>query len=263
MLTLAPFEISAFGCPIQASASSKQGLETLDKYLFPTLPRTAAAGDTDALRIRVEEVGNRFQLLVDDVPVAEADHSAALIPYAIQHIDDRVIPKLTNLRAVHAGAVQFEDKVLLLPGSTHAGKSSMVAELLRRGATYLSDEYALIDADGLAHPYPRPLLLRNGGPDRTPLLPKDCSAGIASGPAPVGWIMELRYREGASWRIVSVPQSHALLTLLGHTPHTLAETPDLVEKFQRAVAGAQCYAGLRMEATEAAEEILRMIASRS
>jgi hypothetical protein len=259
----APFEISAFGCLIQASASSNRGLEILDKCLFPTLPRTAVSDGADGLRIRLEEDGSQFQLRVNDVPVAASEHAASLMPFAIQEIDEFVIRKLTGLRAIHAGAVQFQGKVLLLPGSSHAGKSSMVAELLRRGAAYLSDEYALIDADGQAHPYPRPLLLRNGGNDRTPLLPQECGAEVASGPAPIGWIMQLEYRDGAAWEILPVPQSRALLMLLGHTPHVLADAPDLIEKFQRAVAGARCYAGLRTDASAAADEILRVIASPS
>ena len=47
-----------------------------------------------------------------------------------------MIERLTTLRALHAGAVVWNQRALLLPGATHAGKSSLVAELLRRGATY-------------------------------------------------------------------------------------------------------------------------------
>ena len=33
-------------------------------------------------------------------------------------------------------------------------------ELVRRGCVYFSDEYALIDSQGLVHPYPRALQVR-------------------------------------------------------------------------------------------------------
>jgi hypothetical protein len=148
---------------------------------------------------------------------------------------------------------------LLLPGITHAGKSSLVAELLRRGATYFSDEYALIDSEGRVHPYPRPLLLRNGSPEQSPVLPSEYNARIGDTSAPVGWILSLEYLPESTWSIATVHQSEALLILLRNTPHVLSESPDLVAVFQRAVAGATCYVGDRPDVDEAASQILRLI----
>ena len=109
--------------------------------------------------IRLDRVADQFQLSVDGVVVASAGRAISLVPDLIRALDDAVVQRLTTLRAVHAGAVLWGERALLLPGVTHAGKSSLVAELLRRGATYFSDEYALIDSEGRVHPYPRPLLL--------------------------------------------------------------------------------------------------------
>jgi hypothetical protein len=152
---------------------------------------------------------------------------------------------------------------LLLPGATHAGKSSLVAELLRRGATYFSDEYALIDPQGRVHPYPRPLLLRNGCPEQFPVLAGECNAPVGDAPAPVGWILSLDYQPARTWAIEAVPQSEGLLTLLRNTPHVLADLPDIVGSFQRAVAGATCYTGRRTEAKDAADEIFRLVGNPS
>jgi hypothetical protein len=147
----------------------------------------------------------------------------------------------------------------LLPGATHAGKSSLVAELLRRGATYFSDEYALIDAEGRVHPYPRPLLIRNGSPDQSPMHPDEYNASVGDAAAPIGWILSLEYLPACSWSIAPVSQSEALLNLLRNTPHVLAESPDMVQVFQRAVAGAACYVGQRPEAAHAVDKILQLI----
>lgn len=253
-----PFEIAAFGCHLRAAASCQDGYDVLDRFLFPSLPRLTESATTPDLRIQIENSGGEVLLLINGVQIAAASHAIGLVPDLIHQIDESIIGQLTTLRAVHAGAVQLGDRVLLLPGRTHSGKSSMVAELLRRGATYMSDEYALIDIEGRTHPYARPLLLRNDKPVQTPLLPQDCHASIASEPAPIGWIMELDYREPDGWNVVKVPQSHGLLILLRHTPHVLAEAPDLLDKFQRAAADARCYTGTRMDAAQAADEILRL-----
>src|SRR5690348_5169542 len=63
---------------------------------------------------------------------------------------------------VHAGVVAWKGQAILLPGKSYSGKSTLVAELVRAGATYYSDEYAVLDRRGRVHPYPRPLTLRNG-----------------------------------------------------------------------------------------------------
>ena len=182
-------------------------------------------------------------------------------PGLIRVLDDAVLRHLatTTLRAVHAGVVLWRERILLLPGSSHAGKSSLVAEFLRRGATYFSDEYALIDPEGCVHPYPRPLLLRDGSPEQFPILAAEWHAPVGRAPAPIGSIFSLEYAPTAPWNIAPISQSEALLTLLRNTPHALADTPGLVSPFLRAVTGATCYAGHRSEAAEAVNHILHRI----
>ncbi|HTZ88733.1 MAG TPA: hypothetical protein VMA71_00250 [Alloacidobacterium sp.] len=193
--------------------------------------------------------------------MASASKVIQLVPDIIRALDETVIRSLTALRAVHAGAVLWDGKALLLPGATHAGKSSLVAELLRRGATYFSDEYALIDSEGRVHPYPRPLLLRNGCPEQLPVLAAECNAPVGTAPAPVGWILALEYRPASPWSVATVSQSEALLTLLRNTPHVLAESPEMVAVFQRAVATAHCYSGSRSDAAHTVDQILQLIAA--
>src|SRR6266571_635115 len=61
---------------------------------------------------------------------------------------------------VHAGVVEWRGRAIVIPGKTFTGKSSLTAAFVRAGARYLSDEYALIDAEGRVRPYPKPLSLR-------------------------------------------------------------------------------------------------------
>jgi hypothetical protein len=254
------FSLRAFGCNIQVATNSSDAYTVLKRYVFPSLPRAAKLDKVD-LSIRIVRDGNQFQLLVDDVFVASASEPIHLVPDVIRALDDAVLPCLTTLRAVHAGTVVWDGRALLLPGISHAGKSALVAELLRRGATYFSDEYALIDLEGYVHPYPRPLLVRNGAPKQYPVLADECNASVGNAPAKVGWILALQYQPSSTWTVTPITQGEALLTLLRNTPHVLAETPDLVDVFQRAIAGAVCYTGHRSEAAHAVDEILRLINS--
>lgn len=257
------FGVSAFGCNFRVETACLEAYAMLDRYIFPSLPRTAFAAGQPDIAIRMVRTAEQFELWADDVVVASAANTIELVPPLIRVVDEAVLQRLTGLRAVHAGAVVWGGRALLMPGSSHAGKSSLVAELLRQGATYFSDEYALIDAEGRVHPYPRPLLLRNGSPKQHPVLPGECNASVGNAPAPIGWILSLQYQPAGGWNIETIPQSEALMTLLRHTPHLLADSPDLVGAFQRAVAGAACYAGHRTEAAHAVGQILQLVGSRS
>jgi hypothetical protein len=53
---------------------------------------------------------------------------------------------------VHAGVVGWGGQAIVIPGRSYTGKSTLVAALVRAGATYYSDEYAVLDAQGLVTP---------------------------------------------------------------------------------------------------------------
>lgn len=259
MATRNIFNIRAFDCDIHAEAACPETCSILDRYVFPSLPRATGTNNHPDLSIRLIHVEEHYQLWADGALLASARRAVELVPEIIRVLDEAVISRLTNWRAIHAGAVLLHGKALLLPGATHAGKSSLVAELSMRGATYFSDEYALIDSEGCVHPYPRPLLLRNGSPEQFAVLPSEWNAPIGDTPMPVGWVMSLKHQSSSAWSVVAISQGEALLTLLQNTPHALADSPDLVQHFQRAVETATCYAGRRPEVPQAVDQILRLV----
>lgn len=249
-------------CRIEAAPDCQKASALLERCILPLSARLADAAGEPALRLRLERAGDAFRLFVNDDLRASAGHPAQLVPELIHTVDHAVIHCLNGLWAIHAGVVRWGKRALLLPGGSHAGKSTLVAELLRRGAVYFSDEYALIDRDGRVHPYPRPLLMRDGGPEQLPWFPEAYGASTGTRPAPIGWILSLAWQPEEVWNVIPIPQSAALIDLLRNTPHVLAEMPDLIGVFQRAVAGAQCYAGRRPGAKSAVDAILGLIGDR-
>ena len=238
---------------------NRECFAVLDRYIFPAFPRSDSDGAGAAIALRATRAGDAFQLWVSGRLAASAAQPIGLVPDIIHAVDEAVVKRLAGLRAVHAGSVLWNGRALLLPGTTHSGKSSLVAELLRRGAVYLSDEYALIDHEGFVHPYPRPLLLRVDGEKQVPVLAGELNAPIGDGPVPLGWVVFINYKAGESWSVTPIAQSLAVLALLQNTPHALAESPQIVQQFERAVSGAACFTGRRGEAGDAAVELLRLI----
>ena len=91
---------------------------------------------------------------------------------------------------VHAGVVVHKGRALLFPGTSFAGKSTLVASLVRAGATYYSDEYALLDTDGLVHPFARNLQMREPGGREQRSVPVEEFQGVAgTEPVPVARIL--------------------------------------------------------------------------
>ncbi|HUS12055.1 MAG TPA: hypothetical protein VMZ30_16440, partial [Pyrinomonadaceae bacterium] len=102
---------------------------------------------------------------------------------------------------VHAGVVGWKGQAIVIPGRSYSGKSTLVAELVRAGATYYSDEYAVLDSRGRVHPFSKPLELRDEG-DFTQRKVTVAELGGHSGrkPLPVGLVLMTRFRSGARWR---------------------------------------------------------------
>lgn len=62
---------------------------------------------------------------------------------------------------IHAGAVAVGGRGVIIVGGSGTGKTSMVARMLHRGASYLSDEVALLDpATGMVAPFTIPMAIK-------------------------------------------------------------------------------------------------------
>lgn len=249
------FEKDAFGCRVRAVADTAEGERALSRCVFPSLKQLDDLCPFPDIVLRIEQVDNLFRLLVDDSFKAAATSLTSLEPQIVRALDDVIVERLQHWRAIHAGVVAWAGGAILLPGSTHAGKSTLVAELVKLGAMYFSDEYALIDADGWVHPYPRPMLLRHGGPQA--VVTSVDRVGTAR--APVRWILALNYEPDRMWDTKPVNQGEAMMLLLRNTPHILADTPGLIDYFGQATSGARSLIGFRPEASLAATEILRLV----
>jgi hypothetical protein len=158
---------------------------------------------------------------------------------------------------VHAGVVGWRGKAIVIPGKSYSGKTTLVAALVRAGAVYYSDEYAVIDPVGRVHPYLKPLSIRQEQGQR----PRKCTAeelGGAAGavPLPVGTALVSKYEPGAIWRPRSISPGQGLLALLAHSVPARRQPQRTVRTLRKALTGARILRGIRGEADELVDELL-------
>lgn len=164
---------------------------------------------------------------------------------------------------VHAGVAAHRGRAIILPGRSFSGKSTLVAALVRTGATYYSDEYAVLDADGRVHPYSKPLSLRGPAGEPARLHTVESLGGNAGTSAlPVGMIAVARYERGATWRPEPLTPGQAMLALLDNTVLARYRTRFAFQIFARTVPGAMLLAGARGEADEVARTLLQQLDER-
>jgi hypothetical protein len=168
----------------------------------------------------------------------------------------------SNRVFLHAGVVGWRGRAVLLPGASRAGKSTLVAALLRAGARYYSDEYAVLDPRGLVHPFARRLSLRPA--DGT--APRRCGPeafGAAAGrePLPVGLVAVTKYHPGTRWRPRPLTAGQAVLALLEDSLSARHDPEGALRVLQQAVAPARILKGVRGEADETAASLLAALDS--
>ncbi len=161
---------------------------------------------------------------------------------------------------VHAGVVGWDGIAIVVPGRTFAGKTTLVAELIRRGATYYSDEYAVFDAEGRVHPFAKPLSIRDPSIGQQREWPIEELGGRSGNePLSVRLIVATRFQAGASWRPRQLSTGEGVLALLNHTVSVRRQPTRALEVLGRIVAQATVLEGVRGEAGELIDEIVRNV----
>ncbi len=128
------------------------------------------------------------------VPEYFFNHFNSLIRVAVA---ERAVDRLF----IHAGAVGWKGKAIILPGTSFVGKSTLVAELVRNGAVYYSDDYAIFDRDGLLYPFPRTLSMRADDENftRFELTPSILGGVAGTEPIAVSTVLLTEYNPDAKW----------------------------------------------------------------
>jgi len=176
------------------------------------------------------------------------------------HMQLVVAANSTENLFVHAGVVSWQGQAIVIPGRSFSGKTSLVAALLKAGATYYSDEFAVFDQQGWVRPYPRLLSLRaQGAGARRRCRPEELGSETGRVALPVGLVVVTEYHAGARWRDRSLSPGQALLALLDNTVAARSEPEHAITILQKVVTQAKSIKSNRGEADTLTPVLLKQL----
>ncbi|MCA9832631.1 MAG: hypothetical protein KC435_01665 [Thermomicrobiales bacterium] len=245
------FGIRAFGVNLTILLPDSGYLDDLLRLLPPTWMAAAP----------LMEIDFRCEGIVAGSDSGDSDRVASLLKLA-SSMEYAIAERSPDHVFVHAGVVMIDGRVLILPGESHAGKSTLVAALVQKGATYFSDEYAVITADGLVLPYLRQIALRNSlffPEGRTDLTAHAPDADQLSGGAVPSTVLVSTYQAGAKWSSTPLDRTSALIELCKNTVG-FRNRPDMsFAHLNRLLEYANGYTCVRGEATDTIPHIMALL----
>ena len=259
----AGFAFVSYGLRIGIRASSPEIMDRIEGVLPPHAKpaRGPRVGRLYSLIVSGTKVGSntrRFNILyADAVQLARTKDTDVVLKTLERDLQLYVAEQARRRVFVHAGVVGWRGRAIVIPGRTMSGKTTLVKALVEAGATYYSDEYAVLDERGRVHPFLKPLSIReNGGGCAKEILPEALGGMSGVKPLPVGLVVATSYREAARWRPRQLLPGRAVMALLAHTVSVRREPERALTTLRKVVADAPVLKGARGEAEEVAETLL-------
>lgn len=148
-------------------------IDYLEDALDP-LQRNPSALDVGSLshvHLAIGRENDRWSLARNGATPTNWPTVTSLLRAVLAEVNAGPIAALRGAIAFHAGAVEFASGVVFFPGQSNAGKSTLVANLLRQGLRYLTDEALAVGIDdGFARPFTKSLCIDAGAQSLFPEL---------------------------------------------------------------------------------------------
>ena len=256
----------AFGASVGIRVSDPAVLDRMESFLPPG-SKPAKSRVVDRLySLRVGDANpsgriRRFHLLYADIERIgrgmDLEETLELLASDLQLYVAEASPTRVF---THAGVVGWRGRAVVFPGRTFTGKTTLVAALVKAGATYYSDEYAVFDSQGRVHPYPRPLSIRDqkGGRFRS-YTAEELGGSVGSKPLPVGLVVVSEYKPGACWRPRSLSPGQATLALLANTVSARVRPKAALATLRRSVRRVPILTGARGEVEDIVQTLLSLL----
>ena len=248
--------LQSFGVVVRITSPGLDFRRLIDERLpaFPTAPQTSSP----QIDYRVVRVGadGPFGVLRGRRTLRFAPDLVAAADILVSDLQTTLARAAAGWTFIHAGVVAIGGGALLLPGRSGAGKSTLVAALVREGAEYGSDEFAVLNAAGCVFAYSRDLALRV--PDRGVVRVRlsQLGARTVSDGTPVRAVLFTEFQAAAPRHLRPLSQARVVLGLLQHCLGVRGRPTETLRALARVAVDARGLTGARGEADDLARDLI-------
>jgi len=253
--------IESFGVRVTISAHSEEDFPRIKEVLAMGLGNCFSLIEKEErtdLYFRLEGSGKKA-LFLNGEKLYEGPSDAVM-----EVLDSKLrleIAVKTDKIFLHSGVVGWKGKAIVFPGFSYKGKTTLTAEFVKLGAEYYSDEYAVLDENGLVHPFPKFLSMR-GITDN--LRQFNVSVEVIGGkigknPIPIGLVLITEYEPGVRWNPEFLSKAEGILNLISHAVPFSDKPAKTLGILEKALRDSKIVKQKRGEATEFARKVLELL----
>jgi hypothetical protein len=257
--------------------------DALASQLHEALAHLECSEATPDVVLHVRPSGRSgWNVLSGGVPVEPNRLFEEVVPAVKRLMREASVDRSEFVIRMHAAVVSFGNGCVLMPASAGSGKTTLTAALIRSGATYFSDEVALLESGELAvRPVPVSLTVKEGGVEPLRrfypeidsltshlredhvmvryLRPPDGSLPANERAQQVKWIVFPHYDSTVQTKLVPVARPVALRSLLRESVVVFDRlNRDKVESLVQGMRSVECY-DLSMSSLEPAVALVRSL----
>ncbi len=257
-------DFEAFGVGISVVSRSAGLADTIRETVRAALPAGLVFSADESAQFHFELIdlgdGEFSARNAEDWIIQRADLERTLT-YLASHIRLTVAENAPRHVFVHSGAVSWKGRAILVPGASYSGKTTLTAELVKLGAGYYSDEYAVIDSEGFVQPFPKTLSMRGIIDDfrQVELTVEEVGGSVACENQPVGTVVISRFKKDAIWRPRKLSRAKGLMALIAETVPIRNSPNFTLTVLNRVAASATFIRSNRGEAAETAARLLEYL----
>jgi hypothetical protein len=227
-------------------AAPVSGRTTVSSYAFRTVP-PATPGDDPS-----------YLLLANGKPLLRSSEPADIAEAFEENLNWLVAEHSQRRVFVRAGVVGWRDRAIVIVGGPRTGKSTLVRALVACGATYYSDEYAVLDG-GNVEPYrsrPREWIGEGGG---LGYLLDEIRGGQPSRALPVGIVVFSPFQPGAVFKPKLISRGKSLLGLFKQAVASQRRPEQVLRVLDSVTRKCNALEGVRGDAHAAATYLLERL----
>lgn len=227
-------------------AEPRGGSNVERTYALRTLPATIAERDAS------------FLLLADGRPLVRSSDFSEIADAFEENLRWLIAERSPRRVFLRAGVVGWRDRAIVIPGGRGTGKSLLVRALMAAGASYLSDDYAVLDGS-MVEPYP----------SRVPYWPspshglacwlQEFAAAREPKPVPVGVVLFAPYQPGAVFRPKLISRGKALLGMFKHAVAAQRNPAHVLRTLEAVTRRCNALEGVRGDARAVAAYLLERL----